>query len=69
MIDNLRLWLQQRIKHWTKPVTIVLIPGLCLMPIVQREQVASMPAKSAARLYRMQRSATMFKLQPVKYSG
>ena len=28
MIDNLLLWLQQRIKHWTKPAIAVLIPGL-----------------------------------------
>ena len=28
MIDNLLLWLQQRIKHWTKPAAAVLISGL-----------------------------------------
>ncbi|MFZ1043810.1 MAG: hypothetical protein WAN58_21115 [Anaerolineales bacterium] len=28
MIDNLRLWLQRRIKHWTKPAVVGLIPGL-----------------------------------------
>ncbi|MFZ1042697.1 MAG: hypothetical protein WCA79_04045 [Anaerolineales bacterium] len=28
MIDNLLLWLQQHIKHWTKPATAVLISGL-----------------------------------------
>ncbi len=28
MIDNLLHWLQQRIKHWTKPATALLIPGL-----------------------------------------
>jgi hypothetical protein len=28
MIGNLLHWLQQHIKHWTKPATAVLIPGL-----------------------------------------
>ena len=28
MIDNLLHWLQQHIKHWTKPATAVLIGGL-----------------------------------------
>jgi putative transposase len=28
MIDNLLFWLQQHIKHWTKPATEALISGL-----------------------------------------
>lgn len=28
MIDNFLSWLQEHIKHWTKPATSILIPGL-----------------------------------------
>ena len=36
MIDNLLFSLQQRIRHWAKPATAVLIPGLLVDVIRSR---------------------------------
>jgi len=52
-----------------EPKALTAIYFGCLMPIAQRKQGAAMPARSAARLHCMERSETMFQLEPAPYHG